>query len=306
MDIARIVFKAIDGITAYLENSKRYKGITAEKDIVYDDAHPRMKMDVRYQEGTKGVKKPVVVYIAGGGFVAGGKKYRTSITEFFASLGFCTICPDLRLAPGVHFPTPLFDLVKALNFIVSLKDEYNLDLDNVVITGDSAGGYFASYAVAITTHPTLASDLGLPKCDIKFSAFLGLCGVYDFVKMVNIPEPFGIAINTARDFAGYKFKRNFSNFSDYVYCDYISPINFVNENWCKSMLVYAEKDIFCHGQGELMSKKMDENGVVYEKSTSKHLLDNHCYFLFEFTKAAKKSLVDIKYFMKKIRDKTTN
>ena len=38
--------------------------------------------------------------------------------------------------------------MKALNYLKQMEEKYNLDLDKVVVTGDSAGAYFAAYLVA--------------------------------------------------------------------------------------------------------------------------------------------------------------
>lgn len=299
MDSSLLVFKAIDVLLDKAENSVEYPLVTTEE-VSYDSRFLRTKADIKYV-GEKGKLRPVIFYIPGGGFVAGDKQHRREITGFFASKGYAVFCANLRTAPEFPFPNPLEDLVTALNFLYDNSNEYGFDTDNVIFAGDSSGGYYASYAVALATHPTLREELNLPELKVKPRALIFLSGVVDLIKMVKLRDPLMIARNTGRHFLNYKLKWGATNAKSHEFYKYLSPANFVTENWCPTFLSYSKKDLFCGGQGEILDEKLTQFAIEERKHVATRLLDNHCYILFSKKKKAREAQDEMAQFLIKFR-----
>ena len=81
MNKSELVFKAIDVLGHAPQNAKSFDGITCIKDIAYGTANLQ-KGDLYFKNdlNKSGDKKPIVLYIHGGGFIKGDKKHRVTVS----------------------------------------------------------------------------------------------------------------------------------------------------------------------------------------------------------------------------------
>jgi acetyl esterase len=134
------------------------------------EIRPGLKADVAVPKGRG--PHPVVVYLHGGGWVAGSPKSHRKLGMQFAEAGFLTINADYRLAPENPFPAGLDDCVYAVKWAGENAKRWNGDGNKIAVGGDSAGGNLTAATVT-----SLASDnYGGPKP----KAALLIYGVYDF------------------------------------------------------------------------------------------------------------------------------
>jgi acetyl esterase len=115
---------------------------------------------------------PVVVYLHGGGWVAGSPRSHRKLAMQFAEQGYLTINVDYRLAPENPFPAGLEDCVFAIRWAADNARRWNGDGGRVAVGGDSAGGNLA--AAALTTLAAGSYAGTRPR------AALLIYGVYDF------------------------------------------------------------------------------------------------------------------------------
>jgi len=115
---------------------------------------------------------PVVVYLHGGGWVAGSPKTHRKLGMQFAEAGFLTINVDYRLAPEHPFPAGLDDCVFAIKWAGENAKRWNGDSSKIAVGGDSAGGNLT--AASLTS--LAAENYGGPKP----KAAVLIYGVYDF------------------------------------------------------------------------------------------------------------------------------
>mgnify|MGYP003301648445 CR=1 FL=1 len=86
------------------------------------------------------LKKYVILHCHGGGYATGSSTYARNLTSKLADVAnMDVLCFDYRLAPEYPYPAALEDGVKAWNYLLS----QGYDAENIVITGDSAGGNLA-------------------------------------------------------------------------------------------------------------------------------------------------------------------
>ena len=306
MTRSEFAFVLIDKICNPFQNYRRYKNMESVTDgIVYDESFPdECKAEIYYDPQLVGEGKPllpVVLNIHGGGFVKGDMKYRKSLSKRFASHGYFVFNIDYRLSPKYAFPAANVDCIKAMNYLTVLAEKYNIDLNKVCVTGDSAGAHFATQIVAISTNDELRERIGAPEMKVKPALLVAFCGPYDLVKSITLTKfPFHMVWDIGRcylDNETFKLNKDFSNVDEYSDLKSISPINWVNDKWCPTFLVMSKKDIFCKGQGELMKQKLDECGIENEVFASEKFLDNHCYHLNFWTKISKETFRRVFAFM---------
>jgi len=85
-------------------------------------------------------KKRVILHCHGGGYSTGSSLYARSLTsKLAAATAMEVLCFDYRLAPENPYPAALEDGMKAWNYLMLL----GYGAEDVIITGDSAGGNLA-------------------------------------------------------------------------------------------------------------------------------------------------------------------
>ncbi|MCH5163827.1 MAG: alpha/beta hydrolase [Clostridiales bacterium] len=303
MDIAKFVFDAID--VAFDKRFNKYfyiegaDDVVITKDVLYSYADTKTcLLDYYYVPKKKGLY-PVIFNIHGGGFMAGGKEYRRALCTWYAVDGLFVINVDYGLCPSCHFPTPILHLVEALNWVVKNAKRLRLDLSRMAVCGDSAGGYYAAMLAAITQSEQMQKAFKV-KTKAKFSAAILNCGLYDIHESLNRRMLLDLNKKIFTSYTGIEE----SEFSEYKYKDFCSPLPFITDGFPPTFIIYAERDIFCGGQAEHMIKELEKNDIYYESYHSVSMRRNHCFSLDWANREAKEVNALLKDFVGKMVDGT--
>ncbi|MGW1419965.1 alpha/beta hydrolase [Bradyrhizobium manausense] len=110
-------------------------------------------------------KRPIVIYIHGGGFVAGdkgnaGQPFYNNIGIWAAAQGCLGITATYRLAPAHKYPSGVDDIGAIVAWVRANAGEYGGDTDRIVLIGQSAGAsHVASYLANSKTRASAAQSL---------------------------------------------------------------------------------------------------------------------------------------------------
>ncbi len=280
MNKAQLVFKIVDGVCYPSQNNFHFDNVHRVLDIPYGD-HELTKGDLYYDNKilNDGEKHPIIVYFHGGGFLMGDKKCRVSISEYYAKEGYFVFCVNYRLPPERKYPEMVYDCVDAINFLPELAKKYNIDLDNIVLTGDSAGGYMCAYGAALKYDDTLREKVGCDPIKVDFKGLMLMCGIYDLDVLLQGGKLFGVIPTTAKTLFDFPLKNDLSNLKEYEYFDCLSPSAYINEKWCSTFICWADDDLVCQGQGEPMAEKLKAVVPYFDCYHVGGVLNNHCYHL---------------------------
>lgn len=147
------------------------------RNISYGPHGSENLLDIYYPE-TQGAKLPVIVSIHGGGYFYGDKELYRFYTMALAKEGFVVLNFNYRLAPAAMYPDPLEDTNNVMAWLVANQADYPVDLEQLFIVGDSAGGQLAEQYATMQTNPAYGKLFPFPLAPIKIKG-LGLnCGVY--------------------------------------------------------------------------------------------------------------------------------
>ncbi|MDR2444391.1 MAG: alpha/beta hydrolase [Spirochaetaceae bacterium] len=173
----------------YLEN------VTVQRNIDYGSAYPSGTLDIIKPKNFNGGEK-VIFAVHGGAYISEGDK-----TEFYyvmlATEGFVTVNVRYAIAPEkAKYPVPVKQLEEAYTFIKNHNDLYQLNLNTVLFSGDSAGGQIVGQFVAMqTNHAYLESMNGISHVQFRqvvplesFDGVVLLCAIYDFLQLEPPPE----------------------------------------------------------------------------------------------------------------------
>ncbi len=301
MDIIGAAFTAIDVVYHPLQNYKKYPRVTYVKDAISGEDVYRSH-DIAYETERIGKEKlPVLVNIHGGGFVKGDKKHRRALSCWFADKGYFVLNVNYRLAPSNPFPSALQDIFAAIAELEKRAEEYNIDTDTLVFSGDSAGAYYAAACYAALKDENLYRGLELPETHVGAKGLVAFSGLYDARAAFDGNYPFGLGLKLGSQFLGYRLTRGLKELSENKYGEYISPSDFVNEKWNKVFVSCAAHDVFLKGQGESMMKKLEESSVPYDADRAEELTCNHCYNLLFYKKASSRCMNKVAEYLEEVK-----
>ncbi|MFD2658243.1 alpha/beta hydrolase [Gracilibacillus thailandensis] len=158
-------------------------------DIRYDDKYPNSYLDF-YQTVHNPDTAPTFILIHGGGYIWGDKtgdgqngddSGMIAYIQQVLDRGYNVIALNYTFAPEYNYPIPLKQVSAAVSFLKQNVETYDLNMNNIVIAGQSAGAQIAGQFVNIQIDPTYADEMEiqpvLSASDIKAVVFNS--GLYD-------------------------------------------------------------------------------------------------------------------------------
>lgn len=149
-EISLDALKGTRGLVEPLLPADLLDGVAITRDIAYGE-HERHRLDV-FTDGS-GEKKPVLLFIHGGGFISGdkggeGSPFYANIGAWAVKNGYHGVNMTYRLAPEHQWPSGIEDIRAVVEWIQTHGDGYGLDADNLFLMGQSAGGAHSAHYLA--------------------------------------------------------------------------------------------------------------------------------------------------------------
>ena len=129
---------------------------------------------------------PTIIDVHGGGWYYGDKDLNKIYCLNLVERGFKVANVSYRLTPEVTLREQVKDVADAINYIYDNAESLGIDLNNLFITGDSAGGHLASLMV------NLAYDEDMQKAfdtsiKAKFKAVCYTCPAFYVSHLATMP-----------------------------------------------------------------------------------------------------------------------
>ena len=199
--------------------------VTALTDERYG-SNPDEVLDVYRPAGFEG-RLPTVVWVHGGGWIAGSKEELAGYFKLIASRGYTVVGPRYSLAPKRRYPTPTRQIMQALQYLQANAERLQLDPARIVIGGDSAGAQLTAQVAALVTTPGYANAVGVEPT-ITAEQLRGVvlaCGPYDLARLAAGHTSIGTRLVQAVLWA-YSGKRKFledRHFATFSLTDHVTP-----------------------------------------------------------------------------------
>jgi len=192
------------------------------KDVSYgSDAEQKMDIYLSKEAASYGNHNYTIVFIHGGGYYLSDKSEEEKYIAPYLKKGLHVINMNYRLKKGI--PIAITDLTNALHFLKANNSVYNLNLDNIIVTGFSAGAHIATYVGVSQNNPEYTNKLkeGITISGIvNFSGPVGRLDVVEKIFMDNENEFFseiGKAFFPEND--GYELKEKLALYEPITYLD---------------------------------------------------------------------------------------
>jgi acetyl esterase/lipase len=253
--------QAVDSATRFIQVATGYSVVP---NVTYLRAGGMdLKLDLYRPRGTTS-PSPVVVYFHGGGWTGGSKEGSAPALEIWEEMGWAVINVQYRLADVAHAPAAVEDCRCALRWVYRNAEQYNFDLEKIVVAGSSAGGH-----LALTTG-MLPESAGLDRqCpgdrnftwstgnrsteELKVAAIINWYGISDVVDLIDRPP--GPSGNFTEAWLGSRTDRE-------EVAKRVSPLTYVRPGLPPILTIHGDADpIVPHSHATRLHQALDEVGV---------------------------------------------
>ncbi|MGW9687109.1 alpha/beta hydrolase [Flagellimonas sp. 2504JD1-5] len=140
------------------------------------------KLNLFIPEGIE--NPPMLLWIHGGAWAFGGRKFETDLARKFASEGVAVAAISYRLSPGtwrdpdfkdgIQHPEHIKDVARAFAWLYDHAEEYCYDQNSIFVSGYSAGGHLAAL---LSMDPSYLSEVGRSVREVRGA--IPIAGAYD-------------------------------------------------------------------------------------------------------------------------------
>jgi acetyl esterase/lipase len=133
---------------------------------------------------------PVIVNIHGGGLMCMDKSSYERFCRSLAHAGYVVVNANYRLTPGAQIEQQLEDVAAAVNWAYENAGRFGGDPSRIVLAGDSAGAFLATWYAQAAADPALLQ--GLKATTIlpgNIKALLLVYGAFDWEEIQKVARP---------------------------------------------------------------------------------------------------------------------
>ena len=255
-------------------------GVIGLPDLTYSiiPGYRQLKLDLYLPPGNRTGTRPLVVYVAGGGWTADRPRNAGAIEDFpgvfvgLAKKGYVVASIRYRLSAEAKFPAAEHDTKTALRWLRANAAKYGIDKNRAVIWGSSAGGQLAGLAAVSCGDPKLApvqaTGSGATKVPEESDCVSGAViwyGIFDFTQMG--PPPNAAANATAAN-RPPGADATFLGCQPNAECEArqnASAVNFIDANDPPFLLIHGSADRVVNvRQSQIMYNALQTKGVKSE------------------------------------------
>ncbi|MGF7078640.1 alpha/beta hydrolase fold domain-containing protein [Mucilaginibacter sp. UYCu711] len=192
-------------------------------------------------------KKPCVIVVHGGSWAKGDKAQLPELNSYLARKGYNVVSIDYRMAPKYKNPAAVMDLKEALTYLRKESNQLNIDTNNFILLGRSAGAQIALLA-AYTLHDK------------------GIKGVIDFYGPADMVWGYSLPANPwIMDSRGVMEAYLGGSYAK-VPLNYVasSPIEFVDQTSVPTLIIHGHSDVLvAYEHSRRLNEKLAKNGIKH-------------------------------------------
>ena len=231
--------------------------------IMVQNGNSEMRLAAGMDDEGDSSKKPLILWIPGGGFRGCDKNLMVAEMQFLAEAGYVLASIYYRSSAQGHYPDQIIDVKTAVRFLRAHADEYLIDPERIGVIGRSAGGHLSSMA-AMNLEDNISEEW--KGYSSRVQACCNLFGPAELVKLLEkdikemendpnhrwktIEETHGGALVGGEGEEVWPRLRN------------ASPIHYVNKAMCPMIILHGDQDpLVPYAQSEEFYEKIAAEGM---------------------------------------------
>lgn len=156
--------------------------VIAQHDITYCTVGNRaLALDAFSPRKAPKGKKKAIIMIHGGGWRSGNRRMHYPLAQRLASLGYVCFTPEYRLSTEALYPAAVHDLKAVVRWVRKSASAYNIDPNQIVVAGHSAGGELAAFLGATNNDAPFEGDHCNKEISGKVNAVIDMDGLLAFI-----------------------------------------------------------------------------------------------------------------------------
>ena len=277
------------------------KNIEIIKDINYlDDNNLYHTLDIMYPENIgKNKKLPVIIDIHGGGWMYATKDLNENYCRSLCDRGYVVFNISYRLVPDVNVNEQIKDVMSALKWISENIKDYPCDSDNIMLTGDSAGGMLSAYATVLLQSGELRNVFNTVDAKLNINTLV-LTSPVAFMKSAGLFSLYTKPL----------WGKDYKNSETYNYMDFDEILSYA-KNMPPTYLITSSGDTLAQKQTLRLYELLDKNGdecelANYGEEYGKSLA--HVFSVLEPFDKAGKDAIDgaLNFFEENMKNKVNS
>jgi acetyl esterase/lipase len=200
-------------------------------------------------------KHPTLIYIHGGGWLGGSKEEEAHFVFPYLNEGWNVVNVEYRKGENTA-PAAVKDVMCAVAWVANNALHHQIDLDNIVISGASAGGHLALIAGLLNTLDEQGNCYTGPKMHIR--AIVNWFGITDIGKVEKYLSSSTAEWNYARSWIGEPDSID-------IISEMYSPVRKVSSESPSIITIHGEKDtVVPYEQAISLHARLNEERVRNE------------------------------------------
>ncbi|MNK76465.1 Carboxylesterase NlhH [compost metagenome] len=244
-----------------------FDGVVQKNGIVYCTYGKRkMKLDVFFDKNKK-EKQTAIILIHGGGWRSGSREQHHQMAQKLATLGYVCFTPEYRLSTEALFPAAVYDIKASIRWVRENAEKYNVNPDQIVSLGFSAGGELAVFMGVTGNMPLFEGEVTNSNSKSQVNAIVDIDGTLSFTHPESSEGNDTKNISAGTYWFGYSKKENLKLW------EAASPLSYVNVSTPPTLFINSSIPRMHAGRDDFR-KVLTENGIyseVHEFENSPHV-----------------------------------
>ncbi|PXY46426.1 alpha/beta hydrolase [Flavobacterium hydrophilum] len=240
--------------------------VKQKNDIVYCSYGKRkMKLDAFFSKNEKKTQTAIII-IHGGGWRSGSRQQHHQMAQKLASLGYVCFTPEYRLSTEALFPAAVYDVKAAIRWVRENAKQYNVNPNQIVSLGFSAGGELAAFMGTTGNMPLFEGVVTNSSSKSQVNAVVDIDGTLAFIHPESSEGDDSKKKSAGTYWFGYSMKENPKLW------EAAAPLSYVNASTPPTLFINSSVARMHAGRDDYR-KVLDANGIyseVHEFENSPH------------------------------------
>ncbi len=231
--------------------------------LMVQNGNSEMRIAAGCDDEEDRTRRPLIVWIPGGGFRGCDKNLMVAEMQFLAEAGYALASIYYRSSSQGHYPDQIIDVKTAIRFLRANAEEYQIDPGRVGVIGRSAGGHLASMA-AMNLGDNISNEW--PEYSSEVQA---CCNLFGPAELVSLMEK---DLEEMRNDPSHRWKSIGDTHGGALVGEdgpevweklrKASPIHYINDSMCPMLILHGDHDpLVPHSQSEAFYDRIVAEGL---------------------------------------------